>query len=253
MLVAERRAEILRRIESHGSVRVADLSATFNVTEETIRRDLEELERQKLVKRTYGGAVRATGTGFELPHTKRREKNAAEKARIAKAAAALISEGDTICLDASTTALRLCHELHNVGRLTVLTNSVHVLIELAGKPDIHLIGTGGVIRETALSFVGPLAERAVEERHVDRVFLSGRGITLEKGLTDTNELEVELKKRMIQASRQVVALVDHTKFGYIGFCRLAPLSEIDVLITDSGVDPREVTRLEKAGIEVIVA
>ena len=147
--------------------------------------------------------------------------------------------------------MRLCHELHNVGRLTVLTNSVHVLIKLAGKPDIHLIGTGGVIRETALSFVGPLADRAVEERHVDRVFLSGRGIS-EKGLTDTNELEVELKKRMIQASRQVVALVDHTKFGYIGFCRLAPLSEIDVLI-DSGVDPREVTRLEKAGIEVIVA
>lgn len=253
MLVAERRAEILKRIESHGSARVADLSLAFNVTEETIRRDLEELERQKLVKRTYGGAVRADGTGFELPHTKRRETNAAEKGRIAKAAAELIAAGDTICLDASTTALRLCQELQNVGRLTVLTNSVHVLIELAGRKGIDLIGTGGVVRETSLSFVGPLAQRAIEERHVDRVFLSGRGITLEKGLTDSNELEVELKRRMVHAAQQVVALVDHTKFGYIGFSRVAPISEIDVLITDSGVDPQDVKRFEKAGVEVIVA
>ena len=253
MLVAERRAEILRRIEAHGSVRVGELSAYFGVTEETIRRDLEELERQKLVARTYGGAVRPTGTGFELPYTKRREKNAAEKARIAKAAAQLISDGDTICLDASTTALRMCQELQHIGRLTVLTNSIHALIDLATRPGIHVIGTGGAVRETALSFVGPLAERAIEEHHVDRVFISGRGITLEKGLTDSNELEVELKKRMVHAARQVVVLVDHTKFGYIGFARVLPVSEIDVLITDSGADPDEIARFRKAGVEVIVA
>lgn len=253
MLVAERRAEILKRIEAHGSVRVAALSDLFGVTEETIRRDLEELERQKLVKRTYGGAVRATGTSFELPYAKRRDKNAAEKARIAKAAAQLVSAGDTICLDASTTALGMCQELQNIGRLTVLTNSILVLVELAGRQGIHLIGTGGAVRETALSFVGPLAQRAMEEHHVDRVFISGRGITLDKGLTDSNELEVELKKRMVHAAQQVVVLVDHSKFGYLGFSRVMPVSEIDVLITDSGADPGDLSRLEKAGVQVIVA
>lgn len=253
MLVAERRAAIVKRLEAQGSVRVSDLSAQFGVTEETIRRDLEELERQKVLKRTYGGAVKATGTGFELPHAKRREKNAAEKAKIAKAAIRLIQEGDTISIDASTTALRLCQEMHHLSRLTVLTNSVQVLLELAGRPGINVIGTGGTLRETALSFVGPLAERTMSEHHVDKAILSCKGLSVQNGLTDSNELEVELKKLMVRSAQEVIVLADHTKFGYIGFARIATIDVIDTIVTDDGVDPKDVQPFIDAGIEVIIA
>lgn len=253
MLVAERRAAIIKKLEAHGSVRVSDLSAQFGVTEETIRRDLEELERQKVLKRTYGGAVKATGTGIELPYAKRREKNAAEKAKIAKAAVALIEDGDTVSLDASTTVLRLCQEMHRLSRLTVLTNSIQVLLELAGRPGFNVIGTGGTLRETALSFVGPLAERAVAEYHVDKAFISCKGISLEGGVTDSNELEVELKKVMVRSAERVIVLADHTKFGYIGFARIATLDAVDTVVTDDGIDPKEVEPLREAGIRVIIA
>lgn len=253
LLVAERRAAIIKKLEAHGSVRVADLSAQFGVTEETIRRDLEELERQKVLKRTYGGAVKATGTGYELPHAKRRLKNAAEKAKIAKAAVSLIREGDTVSFDASTTVLRLCQELHHMSGLTVLTNSIQVLLELSGRPGIVAIGTGGTLRETALSFVGPIAERTMAEHHVDKAFLSCKGLSVEKGLTDSNELEVELKKLMIRAAQEVIVLADHTKFGYTGFARIATIDAIDTIVTDDGVDPKEIQPFIDAGINVIVA
>lgn len=253
LLVAERRAQIAKQVEAKGSVRVSELSAYFGVTEETIRRDLEELERQQILKRTYGGAVKWSGTGYELPYAKRRAKNAKEKAKIAQAAVALLSEGDTISLDASTTVLAMCQQMHHVGRLTVLTNSIQVMIELAGRSGIHVIGTGGSVRETALSFVGPLAERAIADHHVDKAFISCKGLHPEVGITDSNELEVELKKKMAESARRLIVLADHTKFGYIAFARIASLQAIDTIITDDGADPADVRLIEEAGVKVIVA
>lgn len=253
LLVAERRAQIAKQVEAKGSVRVAELSAHFGVTEETIRRDLEELERQQILKRTYGGAVKRSGTGYELPYAKRRSKNAKEKAKIAQAAVALLSEGDTISLDASTTVLAMCQAIRNIGRLTVLTNSIQAMIELAGRPGIHVIGTGGSVRETALSFVGPLAERAIADHHVDKAFISCKGLHSEVGITDSNELEVELKKKMAESARRLIVLADHTKFGYIAFARIASLDRIDTIITDDAVDPDEVQLIEDAGVRVIIA
>lgn len=252
MLAAERRVSIARRVEQFGSVRVSELASTFGVTEETIRRDLEELEREGILRRTYGGAVRANGTGFELSFAQREEKNRELKERIARAAAALVEEGDTIALDASTTALRFARLLPQ-GRYTVLTNSVQVVLELAHRPGVTVMSTGGTLRETALSFVGPLAERAVQEYHVDKVFLSCKGVTLEHGLTDSNELEVMLKKRMVGAAREVIALIDSTKFGYVGFATIAPVGAVHKLVTDSGIPPEIRQALEEQGIEVIVA
>lgn len=253
MLVAERRANIVKQLQTHGSVRVSELSIKYGVTEETIRRDLEELERQKVLKRTYGGAVKVTGTAFELPHGKRRVKNSVEKGKIAKAAVKLLNDGDTVSLDASTTVLRLCDAMHRVGQLTVLTNSVQVLVELAGRPNLNVIGTGGMLRETALSFVGPLAVRAMADHHVDKAIISCKGLTVEKGVTDSNELEVELKKQMVQSAREVIVLADHTKFDYVGFARIIPISEVDTIITDDGVDPSMVIPFQEAGVRVIIA
>ncbi len=137
--------------------------------------------------------------------------------------------------------------------LTVLTNSIQVLLELSGRPGIVAIGTGGTLRETALSFVGPIAERTMAEHHVDKAFLSCKGLSVEKGLTDSNELEVELKKLMIRAAQEVIVLADHTKFGYTGFARIATIDAIDTIVTDDGVDPKEIQPFIDAGINVIVA
>lgn len=254
LLVPERRAEIVRLIEQRGSARVGELSHRFGVTEETIRRDLEELEREGVLRRTYGGAVGMThGSSHELPHARREEKNREQKERIAAAAAGLVQDGETIAVDASTTALELVRRLQAHQNLTLLTNSVQIVWELARHSGIQVISTGGTLRGNSLSFVGPLAERALTEYHVDKAILSCKGLSLQHGLTDSNELEVELKKRMVQAAAQVIALVDSSKLGYVGFSRIIPISGIHTLVTDSGIQPNIRRELEERGVKVRVA
>ncbi len=253
MLVAERRALIAEQLELQGSVRVGALSSLFGVTEETIRRDLEELEKQGILQRTYGGAVKPAGVGAELPFARRIERNVAEKQKIARAAKSLILPGDTLALDASTTVLAAAREFCENGPLTLLTNSVQHVVEFAPKSNITVICTGGAVRATSLSFVGPLAERVVSDHHVDKAVLSCRGITLERGVTDTNDLEVELKKRIIASAREVILLADHEKFGYAGFARLCAISAIHTLVTDDGITADWVAQIEALGPKVVVA
>lgn len=253
MLVAERRSQIARLLQQHGTVRVAALSEMFEVTEETIRRDLEELEKEGILKRTYGGAISRRGTGIELPFAAREEKNREEKLKIARAAAALLDDGDTIILDASTTALFVARHLPTTPRLTVVTNSVRVVLELAAHPNVTVIGIGGQLRERSLSFVGPQAERALAAYHVDKAFLSCKGLTLAEGMTDSNELEVELKKRMVEAAAAVIAIVDSSKLGYVAFARICPLDQIARLITDDAADPALLARIEEMGTPITLA
>lgn len=252
-MVAERRSQIARMLQQHGTVRVAMLSEIFDVTEETIRRDLEELEKEGILKRTYGGAISRRGTGIELPFAAREEKNRDEKVKIARAAAELLEDGDTIILDASTTALFVARQLPAAPRLTVVTNSVRVVLELAAHPNVTVIGLGGQLRERSLSFVGPQAERALAAYHVDKAFLSCKGLTPTEGMTDSNELEVELKKRMVEAAAAVIAIVDSSKLGYVAFARICPLEQIARIITDDGAEPSMVERLSEHGTPVTVA
>ena len=236
MLAAERRATIARLAKQHGSVRVGELGQQFDVTEETIRRDLEELEQGGYLKRTYGGAVSINGTGLELPFARRVASHREEKSAIASYAATLIQEGETIILDASTTALWLAKRLIERRDLTVVTTSLQIVMELAGRPGIRVICTGGNLRDRTLAFVGPLAERAIQGYYVDKVFMSGKGLTPEGGLTDSNELEVELKKTMLAAGKAKIALVDSSKMGHRAFAQIADVGEFAQIITDTGID-----------------
>ncbi|BAS26408.1 DeoR/GlpR family DNA-binding transcription regulator [Limnochorda pilosa] len=252
-LAVERRAEILRRLEAQGTVRVTDLSAEFAVTEETVRRDLDELEKEGLLQRIYGGAVSPKGLSYEPPVTRREARNRPQKQAIAQAAATRVTDGETILLDASTTALYVARALKARRRLTVLTNSLLILSELASNPDFTVMSTGGTLRQASYSFVGPQAQRLVGEFHMDRVFISGKGLTVEHGLTDSNELEVELKRAMVQAANEVVGIVDSSKIGYTGFATIIPVQRLDVLITDGGIPPEERARIEELGVDVVVA
>lgn len=252
MLPADRKMAILRLVRQNGSVRVAELAEMFSVTEETIRRDLDQLEQEGHVRRTYGGAVSTRPTGFEAPILEREGTNAEAKRRIGQAAVALLSPGDTCMLDASTTALAMARQIPAMN-LTVVTNSIPIMTVLAGRESVTVVGTGGMLRANSLSFVGPQAEEVLARYHVDKVFLSCVGFHLERGLTDSNLLEVEVKKQMIAAGREIIALVDSSKWGQVAFAQFAATSAIHKVVTDADAPEDMVAALRERGVEVIVA
>ncbi len=251
VLPVDRHSEILRMLDSSNVVKVSDLSGRFRVSEETVRRDLERLEQDGVVRRIYGGAVRVSGRAMELSFQKRQTRNLDQKRRIANLAKDLIADGESVIMDSSTSSLELARALPHM-RLTVLTNSVSTVMELANK-DINVMSTGGILRQNNLSFVGPIAERALEGYYVDKAFVSCRGITVREGATDASDLEVELKRRMLRAAKRVIFLVDSSKFGQVGFCSICPLRDVHTIVTDSKVPPYVVSELQEAGIEVLIA
>mgnify|MGYP000999959609 CR=1 FL=1 len=252
MLVLERRQLIVKLLEEQGSVRVSTLAAIYGVTEETIRRDLEELERAGFLKRTYGGAVAWKGTGYESPYDARRERQLDEKLAIAKKAADLIADGETLFLDASTTTLYLARQLQGKRDLGIITNSIQIVSELGGQKGLSIIATGGTLRDKSLSCVGPLAARVLREYHPDWAFFSCKGFSMERGLLDTNDLEVELKRLAIANARASVALVDSSKFRQPALLEIAPVEKITKLITDK-LEGRMRQELARLGVEALEA
>ncbi|MCL6443812.1 MAG: DeoR/GlpR family DNA-binding transcription regulator, partial [Alicyclobacillus sp.] len=235
MLPAERQQKIVELINERGSVRVTELSQLFDVTEETVRRDLDKLAAEGRVQRSHGGAVRVQMDTPEIPYPEREMANAAEKRQIACEALKWIAPEDRIILDASTTAWYLATQLPDIP-LTVLTNSVRVVLELSGKERIEVISTGGILRPQSLSFVGPMAERFLEQYHVNKAFLSCRGIHPEYGCTEGSELQALVKRKMIDISDQLFILADHTKFGIRDFTHLVDLRRVRAILTDAGAE-----------------
>ncbi|GKU81897.1 DeoR/GlpR family DNA-binding transcription regulator [Niallia sp. NCCP-28] len=234
MLVAERRRKIVELVNERLSIRVTELSEIFSVTEETIRRDLEKLEQDQLLKRSHGGAVSLDKEPTEIPYMVREVTNAAEKRAIAMEAVKTIQAGEQIVLDGSTTAWYMAAELPNMP-LTVITNSIKVALELSKKDQIKVISTGGMLVSNSLSFVGPLAERSLEKYHVNKLFLSCKGVDLSGGLSDANEWQALLKKQMMNIASSVILLVDSSKFGARTFAHIAELKDIDQIITDTNI------------------
>lgn len=177
MFAIERQKKIVELLRENGAVQVSKLSADFNVAEETVRRDLEKLEKQELLLRTHGGAVPVDDNKHEPSLEKRKKLNVAGKELVARAAAELVSPGDTIFLDASTTTFYIARELKTMRNITVVTNSLETIAELSGCTDIRVIGTGGLVGGSR-SFVGSLAESAIRENYfANKLFFSSRGVT----------------------------------------------------------------------------
>ncbi|MEG7378966.1 rhamnose catabolism operon transcriptional regulator RhaR [Bacillus subtilis] len=249
MLVAERQQKIVEIVNMRSSIRVSELSDIFSVTEETIRRDLEKLEKEHKLSRSHGGAVSIEQQESEVHFSEREITNVIEKKAIAHEAVKYVNSGDRIILDASTTAWYMAKILPDI-ELTVITNSMKAAIELSNKENISVISTGGILLEKSLSFAGPLAERSLETYHVNKTFLSCKGFDINNGMSDSNEWQALLKKRMIERSGQTILMADSSKWGNREFSHIVSLQDISRLITDSGLDPVSVKALEDKEVKV---
>ena len=250
MLPIERRGEILQKLMMDGKVVVNELAEKYEVTEETIRRDLEKLESDGYAKKTYGGAVRNENMTSELPYTVRKQTNVNGKKYIAEIIGSLISDGDSLLLDSSTTALFTVKSIFSKHNLTLVTNSVEILLDLPQGHDWNIVSTGGLYRSESMSFFGTAAEEVVEKYYADYAIFSCKGFDLEKGMTDGRETFANLKKVFIKSAKKVILAVDHTKFDKVSFVRLGDLEGIDIVVTDIEPDETWKKLFEEKGIEL---
>jgi DeoR/GlpR family transcriptional regulator of sugar metabolism len=247
----ERRQQILEAVEKAGQLSVLELSTLFDVSEVTIRQDLQALSERGLLLRTRGGAV-STNTMPEFSFDVRQQQYAAQKARIGQAAASLVSPGDTIFLDASTTASAIIPHIKDYPELTVITNSLKTAMSLLDTPQIQVILPGGNLRRESISLVGPTGEGLLAEINVQIGFFGARGVTVEEGLTDVNLNEVAMKRAMVERCRRVIGVVDARKWGKVAASTFALLDQIDVLITDNGAPGDLVQHIRQREVEVIL-
>lgn len=251
MLAEERRQKIISLLDEKEIVYVADLSKRFNVTEETIRRDLDILDEKKILKRIHGGAVSLDNTRLELNFKIREHSYTEEKKEIARKAAALVKDGDTIFLDASSTSLFLAKELAKKKNITIITNSIKIIYQLADQASNTIIATGGILRSNSLSLVGPLANETIKKYNADKIFASCKGISIEHGATDSNELEIEVKQNMIKQARELIIIADHSKFNRVGLSQFASIDEINTIITDCNNCEAQFDDFMKEGIKIL--
>lgn len=251
MFALERQKRILEILNTSGAVWVSKLSAELGVTEETVRRDLEKLEKQEVLVRTHGGAVPITDSSYELSLEKRKKTNSAAKERLAREAAEHLLPGDTIFLDSSTTTFYMAKEIKKISNITVITNSLRIIDELSGVDSVKLITVGGLVSNNQ-SFVGSLAESTIRNNFfAGKVFFSSKGITSRAGILESNEQECFIKQQMLANANEKYYLCDSTKIGKVGFYKLTPLDGIDYFITDSDLDDDYVEKLAESGIEYI--
>ena len=232
MLAIERRRKIISILEERNSVLVPELSKIFSVTEETVRRDLEKLEADGFLKRTYGGAVINDSMNAELPLKVREVTNIEGKQAIGIKVAEYIKDGHTIMLDSSTTALQVAERIKDKRRITVITNSVKVVSELSNAKNCKVISTGGTLRGNAMSFVGHLTEESIRNFNVDIAIICCKGLDTEKGITESNDMEAEVKKAMLLAADKTFLVADYTKFNKVSFIKMLKLENVDMIFTD---------------------
>jgi DeoR family fructose operon transcriptional repressor len=249
-----RHQEILRRLREDQQVRVTELARRFGVSSVTIRADLEYLERQGLLQRTRGGAIPVLEKRFELPLEASRQVRAREKERIGRYAARLVRDGETILLDVGSTTTELARALsRELKNVVVITSALNIALLLETHPGITVIVTGGTLRPLQHSLVNPYGTLLLAEINADRAFLGCNGVHPEKGYTNTNLQEAEIKRAMIASAREVYVLADHSKLMRVAAARIAPLSASKALITDDRADPQDLEALRSAGLEVQVA
>ncbi|HBP65766.1 MAG TPA: DeoR/GlpR transcriptional regulator [Desulfosporosinus sp.] len=243
MFAEERKAVILQLMESGKPVKVGDLSQRFEVSESTVRRDLQELENGGLIQRTHGGAI-SVQSGFELSYQEKEIRFYDEKQKIAKAAVELVKDGETVFLDAGTTTLQIAYGLQGKP-VTVATNSMDIAEVFVEDAQVEVIVLGGSLRKNTRSLVGFLTNEMLANLHFDKVFLAANAVDLDLGVTTPNLMEAETKRHMVRAGKEVILVIDHSKLWEKAMCKICSLSEIDLLLTDDGIVEDDVKRLSQ--------
>jgi len=252
-LINRRQEDILNELEQKGYVNVVDLCETHSVSTVTIRKDLNFLENEKLLHRTHGGASKKPLYAFERNVDDKEELQVEQKKQIAREALKYISNNDYIVLGSGSNIHYLSRIIKDFNKLTVLTSSLKVSLELCSESTINTIQLGGDIRNSSFSVVGPIAEATLSQFSCNKLFLGTDGIHLDFGLSTSNALEAHLNQAMIAVAEKVIVLADSTKMNVRGFGKICNLNKIDILITDAGIDNETKTKLEEFGIDVVVA
>lgn len=269
MLIAERRRRLLEQVRDRGYASFRELAEALEISESTVRRDLRSMVADGLLAATRGGvgplsagapaaapgaAVAPAGSlSPASPDGASPDPARAEREAIAAHAAALVVPGSAVLLGPGRTTTALARQLTRISHLTVVTNSIPVTQELIGSPQIDVVLVGGALRRSIGAMVGPITEQVLQGLRGAQVFLSGDGVTTERGLTTPNVFAAATDQALTAAGKQVVVLADHTKLGHDTMCQTVPRERIDVLITDGAADPEVVRRLRAEGIDVQIA
>lgn len=255
MNITERHEFITRELESKGSVSVTELSVMLNVSEVTIRKDLSILERNNVLYRAHGKAIKISPYINDRDVNVKEQQFPGEKVAIGKQAVRLIEPNDSIIIASGTTVLYFAKEINAEelgGRLTVITSALNVASVLSKDRNIEVIQLGGIVRSSSLSAVGGDAERQMENFAGSKLFIGVDGLDPEYGLTTTNLLEANLNRTMIRAAQKTIVLCDSSKFGRRGFSRICSIDDVDQIITDSGIPRHMLDALQQRGIEVTI-
>jgi DeoR/GlpR family transcriptional regulator of sugar metabolism len=254
VITAERRLALTDLIEEQAVFTVESLAHRFGISTQTVRRDLRALEGQGLLRRTYGGAVvRGVASSPELAFHTREEAYRPQKEAIARATLRLLTPGQTVMFDASSTVLHLARLLPADFEGTAVVNALPIAFELGRKTKLNVTFLGGTLRRSSLSFVGPLAESALRKLYVDTALISAKGCSASHGLTEANPYEAQLKEYVVTRSKTVLALVDSSKLERAALVQFGAADCVHTLITDWGARPEAVEALRQAGVTVVIA
>ena len=252
LMAEERRTQILQIVRSMGRAKVNELSQRFNASAVTIRHDLNELHQRGLVVRSHGGAMLPGTVLREPPVQERLKEHSAEKQRIGAKAAAMINDGETIILDSGTTTLEIARHLKKKQGLHVITNGVNIAAELLDARDVQIFIIGGTVRKESASISGRLSEEMFDQFSADKLFLSGAGCDLEFGVSGANLEETMVNRAMLRIAREIILVADASKFSKSSMTRIAPFSEIDTVISDTGLDEETQSKLLALGCNLIL-
>jgi DeoR/GlpR family transcriptional regulator of sugar metabolism len=254
MLAEERRFQIREILSGQRTVSASDLCDRLKVTSATIRRDLAALEQEGVLVRSHGGAVsRMSSTSFQPTYDALLRSQSEEKRQIARVAEQFVLDGDTIFLEGSTTVFELARRLIHRHRLSVVTNSPTIVCELQRSAGVSVMCTGGDLQKDTFYLSGEWAQRALSEIRLDKAILGVSAIDPQYGVSTAHHAEAQITRMVSKAAKTRIALADHTKFGRQRFAFVGPVTDIDILVTDAGTDPKYMQELRDAGLQVMIA
>ncbi|MEW5956668.1 MAG: DeoR/GlpR family DNA-binding transcription regulator [Chloroflexota bacterium] len=252
-MTTDRQRKILNLLTHHDRMEVSQLSELLQVSPSTIRRDLQVMQENGLLKRAHGIALLPAPIRYELPYENRAARQVEAKRKIATAAKQLIKPELVIGMSGGTTCTELARHMRVMERLTVVTNAVNVALELQGPLDRRVIVTGGVLNQDSYELVGSLVAQSLQTMHLDVAFLSVSGVDVAFGFSVADEPEAVASRALMAAAEKIIILADHSKIGRATFARLCSLTEVNVLITDDGITVEQRDILEAAGLKLVIA